>query len=389
MNTSGHAFDADLIILGGGCAGLSLATRLATRCAAIKVIVVEPRTEYFEDRTWCGWRTSPHPYLGCVAATWPQWRVVGGDRIIQRGSSAQPYEMIPASLFYEESLKTISASASVRLHLGGLAEAVTEDPSSVSTRLRDGRILRGRWVVDTRPDHATHAYPSLWQNFVGFEITADASWTDLLGTMPVLMDFQPSHTSAVQFMYVLPLGQHRFLCEWTRFSVTHGETEAIEDNLKLWLQQRGCTATMIGRRESGSLPMSIALAPATAGSRVVRAGTRGGSMRASTGYAFHAIQRWADCCADAMAAGGAPLPPARSALLNFLDEVFLAALQEHPFRGEHIFIDLFERTNPDRLIRFLSGIPQTGDILPVMASLPWLQFSKAALKILMQKAVRP
>jgi lycopene beta-cyclase len=388
MNATESAYDADLIILGGGCAGLSLAARLATDCNSLRVVVLEPRTVYFEDRTWCGWRTSPHPYMGCAAVTWPTWRVMSGGRTVQRGSSTQPYEMIPAHHFYEESLQTIRANALVQLRRGCRAEALLEDVGGVSTLLADGSTLRSRWVVDTRPQQATLAHPSLWQNFVGYEITADAHWTDLLGTTPILMDFQPRGTSAVQFLYVLPLGGQRFLCEWTRFSSTYGEIPAIEESLKLWLQQRGCTDEMIGRRESGSLPMSVVPAPASATSRIVCAGTRGGNMRASTGYAFHSIQRWADRCAQSLTADGPPLAPARSGLLDFLDEVFLAALQADSSRGDRIFLDLFEHTDPDRLIRFLSGIPKKADVLPVMASLPWLQFSRAALELMTRKVVR-
>ena len=48
----------DLVILGGGCAGLSLAMRLAKlgeQCP--QTIIVEPRERYVNDRTWGFWGT--------------------------------------------------------------------------------------------------------------------------------------------------------------------------------------------------------------------------------------------------------------------------------------------------------------------------------------------
>ncbi|MFQ3248021.1 MAG: lycopene beta-cyclase, partial [Arenicella sp.] len=42
--------DVDVAILGGGCAGLSLAVRLASSNFLVKVI--EPREDYVDDRTW-------------------------------------------------------------------------------------------------------------------------------------------------------------------------------------------------------------------------------------------------------------------------------------------------------------------------------------------------
>jgi lycopene beta-cyclase len=188
-------------------------------------------------------------------------------------------------------------------------------------------------------------------------------------------------------MYLLPLGEHRFLCEWTRFSRTHGECSEIEEDLRGWLDEQGCTEGMIGRRESGSLPMSIATPDTLGSSRIFPAGTLGGSMRASTGYAFHSIQRWANLCTDSLAAGGPPVPPAQNAGLNFLDEVFLAAIQDRSTAAQTVFTSLFERSDPDALVRFLSGVPQYNDILPVMLSLPWMDFSKAAFKTLLRRGL--
>jgi lycopene beta-cyclase len=384
MSRPEKACDADLLILGGGCAGLSLATRLATACPSLKVIVVEPRTHYVEDRTWCGWRTAPHSYLNCVAASWEQWRVKLGAETILRGSNRFPYEMISAGRFYDHSCETIRSSASVCLLQGRTVESVTGDDAGVTAYLSDHTGLRARWAVDTRPRIQPIQFPSLWQNFVGYEVQADQGWTQQLGTTPMLMDFQPSGPSVLQFMYLLPLGDHRFLCEWTRFSTIRGESNEVEAELLGWLWSRGCNDGMLGRRESGSLPMAVVPAPDSK-SRIVAAGTPGGSMRASTGYAFHSIQRWADRCTDALVAGCPPVSPARSRILDFLDEVFLTALQDRSMAAETLFAKLFEQTQPEMLVRFLSGIPQSRDILPVMLSLPWIHFSKAALSTMLRK----
>jgi hypothetical protein len=68
-----------------------------------------------------------------------------------------------------------------------------------------------------------------------------------------------------------------------------------------------------------------------------------------------------------------------------LDEVFLTALQDRSLAPETVFTRLFERTQPEALVRFLSNIPQSGDIVPVMRSLPWIPFSKAALQTMLRK----
>jgi lycopene beta-cyclase len=384
MSLVADGFDADLLICGGGCAGLSLAGRLATACPELKVIVVEPRTHYVEDRTWCGWRTASHPYLDCVTASWSQWRVKSHADTILRGSEIYPYEMISAGRFYERSCEMIRSSSSIYLSLASTVDSFTEDSTGVTACLGGDKSLRARWAVDTRPKPLQLEFPFLWQNFVGYEIQGDQGWTERLGPTPMLMDFQPARSSVLQFMYVLPLGDHRFLCELTRFSSIYGESDEIEVELQGWLRGNGCQEGMVGRREAGSLPMSVVAAP-NFESRIVPAGTLGGSMRASTGYAFHSIQRWAERCTEALAAGYPPVSPTRNSILNFLDEVFLTALQDRSLAPETVFTRLFERTQPEALVRFLSNIPQSGDIVPVMRSLPWIPFSKAALQTMLRK----
>ena len=54
-----------LLILGGGCAGLSLALRLADgHFPYQKVIIIEKRDAYHNDRTWCFWDENDTPPKG-------------------------------------------------------------------------------------------------------------------------------------------------------------------------------------------------------------------------------------------------------------------------------------------------------------------------------------
>ncbi|TFD05700.1 hypothetical protein E3T28_00490 [Cryobacterium sinapicolor] len=65
--------DADLVVLGGGLTGLTLAARLAREQSGPRVIVLEPRTEYQDDRSWCFWRPERHELSHRVSASWKTW----------------------------------------------------------------------------------------------------------------------------------------------------------------------------------------------------------------------------------------------------------------------------------------------------------------------------
>ena len=77
--------DVDIAILGGGCAGLSVAVRLAAAGRSLRVI--EPRETYVEDRAWSFWRTASDPFEDCVRRSWQSWDVHGPAGAVRRGST--------------------------------------------------------------------------------------------------------------------------------------------------------------------------------------------------------------------------------------------------------------------------------------------------------------
>jgi lycopene beta-cyclase len=367
-----------LIILGGGCAGLSLAARLVQQSPGIALSVVEPRKRYEEDRTWCGWRISPHFFSDCVVAHWDKWRIAPSRQSLLLHSSKYPYEMIRASLVYEKASALIQSSTSSELLMGSSAEAVFETADDVQVTLSDGSIMRSPWVIDTRPQMRTLKEPWLWQNFVGYVVQCDTP-VPADNETPVLMDFQHSGESVAQFMYTIPFGEDSFLFECTRFSKAHGEEQLLEAALVQWLREHIGYRWQLERREAGSLPMAPPLAQEH--QRVIQAGTRGGNMRISTGYAFHRIQRWADECAASIQRDGRPVSPASNPLLDAMDELFLRVLQQPSTSAAEIFTDLFAACPTDRLIRFLSGVPLASDYWPVARGLPWGKFLKETPKL--------
>ena len=54
----------DFVIIGGGCAGLSLAYDLKFIINLMKkhLAIVEPRSEYKRDKTWSFWKVNSHNF---------------------------------------------------------------------------------------------------------------------------------------------------------------------------------------------------------------------------------------------------------------------------------------------------------------------------------------
>ena len=382
--------DADALILGGGCAGLSLAVHVVEAArragrACPRVLVVEPRTAYTRDRTWCAWRMIDHPFAAAVSRRWTRWAVQDGPRRVVRGSDHHPYEHIPADAFYALAQARLAAAPQVELRLGVRVDAVVERGDHVQVETSAGPLRVAR-VFDGRPGLAAAdtgvAEVSLLQHFVGWEIEAARDCFD--PEVAEMMDFSVSQARGLHFMYVLPATPRRALVEATYISAGPLPAAQYEADIRGYLlRKHGLGAFTVRFSEAGQIAMSTRPAVPRASPRVVHIGLRGGLAKPSTGYAFQAIQRFsAGLAARIVARPGAPVepPPPRPPAAVAMDRVFLSYIERRPERAPALFVDLFEKLPPDLLCRFLSDHGGPLDGLRVMASTPLAQMTAEVLR---------
>ena len=371
--------DAHALIVGGGCAGLSLgvhvveAARRAGR-ACPRVEIVEPREAYARDRTWCGWRFGEHPFTAAVSHRWQRWAVQEGSRRIVRASARHPYECIPADAFYRLAQARLGPA---RLRLGTSVTAIEDRGDHVVVETSAG-TLRAAMVFDSRPETPGEQTEtgvdevSLLQHFVGWEITAPRPCFD--PDVVEMMDFAVSQARGLHFMYMLPFSDRTALVEATYISPAGLDAAQYEADIRGWLERRyGLREFTVEFREAGRIPMSTRPARPRSSPRVVQIGLRGGLAKPSTGYAFAAIQEFsAGLAARIVASPDGPVEPpeARGAAVVAMDRVFLSYLDRHPGRGPALFADLFEKLPPDLLCRFLTDHGSPLDGLRVMAATP-------------------
>ena len=93
----------DYIIIGGGCAGLSLAYELDLhkKLKNKKLAIIEPRTNYKRDKTWSFWKVINHNFEDCVKKSWKDFSInTSRKKIID--CKNYPYQSIDSGLFYKK-----------------------------------------------------------------------------------------------------------------------------------------------------------------------------------------------------------------------------------------------------------------------------------------------
>ena len=370
----------DLLIIGGGLAGLSLARELIRRDCRLRVLVVEPRQEYTDDRTWCFWEGSDHSNRDLVSRTWERWRSSRLDRSVSEYQArGQSYQYVRSIDFYQQALSTFEHSSNVRLQLGSSVQAIEPGVDGFRVRLNHD-LIRARWVIDTRPPPRQRMERSkMFQCFVGREIEVDAGIFDP-GCIELMTDMTCDR-NGVLFTYVLPFSPQRALVEPTRFSPHPVDREQLERDFQDLLRRRGWRATRVVRKEHGILPMGLPPTPPTEWPGYVRGGTGGGGLRMASGFGFLRIQKWARGCADALTAGDLPHghPPDPWGQ-RVMDELFLKVLRFRPDMGPRMFERMMSATDPSVFVRFMSDSANWGDRLQVVRSLPTVPFIRALLE---------
>lgn len=368
---SGSRFDprGRVAILGGGCAGMSLAVRLIERFPNLNISILESRPRFARDRTWCFWKFEAGTMDELIDHQWSAWRVCGSGRDVMARSEEHPYCHVASDRFYDWCSSRLERPG-VEVRMGTSVQSVTEAESGVTVESTKEGIERSEsfdWVFDGRP--ARRVTSGLVQHFAGHEVEFERDTLD--PSTATLMDFDVDQSAGLHFVYVLPYDARRGLIESTFMTPPGSPVPDYEALIRDYAESRfGSVPYTVSRTERGALPMTTdALGPPSS-DRVWAIGTRAGVARASTGYAFDAIQRDSENLCVALGSGaGRPRTP-RAPITNTLDRVFISMLADRQDLGPRVFSGLFEGARTPSLLRFLCDRATLRDLLSVAWAMP-------------------
>ncbi len=375
----------DYIIAGSGSAGLGLAFAIARSSLRKKrILVVDLDNKKKNDRTWCSWVQGETPFDEIAHISWPNVRFVGGGRDLVIPTAPYRYQMLRGIDFYEFTKRVIAEEGNAEFlqarvesvyETGNAAFIKTDQGTFSADFVFDSLFLPKDFVVDeTR-------YHFLKQHFLGWEIQTSRPVFDT--SVATLFDFRTPQHGEMRFVYVLPFAEDRGLVEFTLFS--HDLLSPDEYKRRLVDYIDGVLAPgpyKIVDREDGIIPMTDKPFPRAGGSRIMYTGTKGGRVKASTGFAFHRTQLDSRRIVQSLEQHGHPFGAPRPApRYGLFDSMLLQLLYRRGELSERVFTDMFAKNPIDRLFRFLDEEASLGENLRLMSTVPWGPFVKSFFRI--------
>ena len=262
----------DYVILGGGCAGLSLAYELDinNKIKNKKLAIVEIRDEYKRDKTWSFWKVNNHNFDDCIIKTWNNFSINSKSASHEVLNRDYPYQTIDSGLFYNKILNKIGQNKNI------------EFLKSIDQLNLDNSIIFNS--IPTKEKNSEN----LWQHFKGIEIETSKNIFD--NEIFNLMDFDCDQRDNVHFFYTLPFAKNKALIETTWLSRMNDKSlKDYDEQLQKYIKETlKINKYKINYQEEGAIPLFYPENKIE--KNIINIGSTGGMTRLSTGYTFLNIQ---------------------------------------------------------------------------------------------------
>jgi len=348
----------DYVIIGGGCAGLSLAYELEIngRLKDKTLAIIENRKEYKRDKTWSFWKVFDHNFDDCVIKSWNNFTINTSESHHELKNNKFPYQSIDSGKFYRKISSKLYTNSNVNF-FKNLNEINVENSIIFNS------------VFEKKLDKS-----NLWQHFQGIEIETPEKIFD--EDIINLMDFNCDQRNDVHFFYTLPFSKNKALVETTWLSDLKDRSLMDYDRqLENYIKNNlGVKNYKINFTEKGAIPLFYPSLKNN--SKVINIGSAGGMTRLSTGYTFLNIQEHSNYIVKNIDKINEVKKFNLGKKYQFLDKVFLKVLKKHPEKMPSIFFNMF-KTSSNTIIKFLSNKSNIIEDINIISKMPKSIFLKA------------
>lgn len=377
----------DYIIVGAGCAGLSLAYRMSLDSffADKQILLIEPDDKNKNDRTWSYWSKTDEFYNQWACKSWDKISFKSQSSDQPKSISPYKYFTIKGEDFYRHTLTQIKSSQNIHWLKDELIDLnLTSDTAQI--KLKSNQSIEGKYCFDSRM-LGTHDFSQsnfVWQHFKGWVIETEEAYFD--DSTALFMDFSTPQEDDTRFFYLLPYSKTEALIELAIFSNDVASSEDYDVLLKNYIDKNHADLKYsILEEEYNKIPMTDFEFPTNEGPNHMFIGSASGMVKASSGYAFKRIQDQSSFIIQALKANENPIS-ATTKIANkkfrVLDGTLLNVILEKRLTGKEVFVRLLERNKIATVFDFLNQQSSWLQELKIMSSLPTLPFLKSFISVL-------
>ena len=351
----------DYVIIGGGCAGLSLAYELEinNKLVSKTLAIVEPRAEYKRDKTWSFWRVINHNFDDCVIKSWNNFSINSPSGSHELKTKSFPYQSIDSGLYYKKINTSLSKNKNIHFF---------KNMSEIDTN--NSFIFNS--VPESAPDKT-----KIWQHFQGIEIEVEKDIFD--DEIINLMDFDCDQRDSVHFFYTLPFTKNKALIETTWLSRFDNDSlKDYDSQIEKYIKQSlGIQKYKVNFKEKGAIPLFYPSLAKEANK--INIGSAGCMTRLSTGYTFLNIQEHSKYIRENIDNIMSTKTYVIGRKYKFLDNIFLRVLRKNPERMPDIYLKMF-KNKASTIIKFLSNKSNILEDILIILKMPKWIFVKAIFK---------
>ena len=353
--------DFDYIIIGGGCAGLSLAYELEIhkKLENKTLAIIEPRDEYKRDKTWSFWKIISHNFDDCVKKSWKNFSINIPNKTKFLECKKYPYQSIDSGLFYKKVNEKLKQNKNINFF---------KNINEINTK--------NSFIFNSVPELNANNN-GLWQHFCGVEIETKNNFFD--DEIFNLMDFDCEQRKSVHFFYTLPFTKNKALVETTWLSIMNDDSEKdYQNQIKKYLENHlNLKEYKINYKEEGAIPLFY---PSNKIEKnKINIGTAGGMTRLSTGYTFLNIQEHSKFIRKNLENITQTKLFGIQKKYQFLDKIFLRVIKKNSENMPDIFFKMFSGSS-NAVIKFLSNKSNILEDFSIILKMPKWTFIKALFR---------
>lgn len=370
----------DFVIVGSGVAGLHLAIELSKNIFFDnkQIAIVDQNFTPQFNRVLSYWEVGNGQWDAVVNNSWRKASFKSSNVDLSIDLDKYTYKSLNFNDFFSFCLKQLKHKSNFFFFESDVISVTENKKGSVDIALTDAS-LTASFVFDSRisKDYLINEkkHPSVIQSFKGFEVEFEEAVFDKESF--TMMDYRQQWKDSNSFMYLLPASNKKALLEYTFFAPFTISDAEIDLQIKKYISSffKGIKYRILSS-EKGEIPMSTYPFKQNNSERILKIGTAGGWVKASTGYSFKFAERNAKLIAKQIINNQLITGKKQSLRFRFYDKLFIKVLQNQNSIGPIIFENMYHKVSPDLLFRFLDEETTFLEEVRIILKLPYSPFLK-------------